>query len=518
MYVKSFLCFVLFCAKECTSSKILVLFPSTSRSHLVVAQGVTTALAERGHQVTVVSPFPLDKPMRNYRDIKLELDDFHKEFMLHILKDPGNTRNMFKQMPAMLKVVKDMGNNTIHMPEMQLMMKNEKFDLIIVGFFMNNHLLGLAEHFNCPSIMISSIGPMSFTNQLFGNPAAVSGTRHMSLQSTELNFIGRIKNLLIHIPELLMIEYMNYIQKNLYDANFPADKYMSHSNAVKNLSLILVNSHVSQGNVRPNVPAVIEIGGIQVKSTPSPLPDNIQKWLDESTNGVVFFSLGSNAKSTYLSKEQLAILLNVFSKLKQRVIMKWEADVLDGKPDNVLIGKWLPQDDILAHPNVKLFISHCGLGGVVESQSHGVPIVGMPLFGDQMGNLDAILAEGWAVKVDFATITEDNLMTAVQEVLQNPKYTNKVKYLADLYLDRPMSAKDTAIYWVEYVIKHKGAKHLRYAGADLNFLQYNSIDVIAFLIILIYVVCVLIAKFFKFLYRRLFKRKTINKSIAKKNA
>lgn len=47
---------------------------------------------------------------------------------------------------------------------------------------------------------------------------------------------------------------------------------MSFSDAVKNLSIILVNSHFSQGNVRPNVPAIIEIGGIQVKSTPSLLP------------------------------------------------------------------------------------------------------------------------------------------------------------------------------------------------------------------------------------------------------
>lgn len=69
---------MLFYGKQCSSSKILVLFPSPSRSHLVVAQGITTSLAERGHEVTVVSPFPLDKPMKNYRDIKLELDDFHK--------------------------------------------------------------------------------------------------------------------------------------------------------------------------------------------------------------------------------------------------------------------------------------------------------------------------------------------------------------------------------------------------------------------------------------------------------
>ena len=124
---------------------------------------------------------------------------------------------MFKEMPKMLKVVRDMGNNTINMPEVQAMMKNEKFDLVIIGFFMNKHLLGLAEHFKCPSIMISSIGPMSLTNKIFGNPAAVSGTKHMTLQSQDMNFVGRVKNFLMHIPEVFMIKYMDHIQKKLYE-------------------------------------------------------------------------------------------------------------------------------------------------------------------------------------------------------------------------------------------------------------------------------------------------------------
>lgn len=101
--------------------------------------------------------------------------------------------------------------------------------------------------------------------------------------------------------------------------------------------------------------------------------------------------------------------------------MKWEADTMEGKPENVLIGKWLPQDDILAHPNMKLFISHCGLGGVIESKYHGVPIVGFPLFGDQPGNAANIEAEGWAVKVDLGTLTEKSLKNAIEEVLGNPK-------------------------------------------------------------------------------------------------
>lgn len=101
--------------------------------------------------------------------------------------------------------------------------------------------------------------------------------------------------------------------------------------------------------------------------------------------------------------------------------MKWEEDSMKGQPENVFIGKWLPQDDVLAHPNLKLFISHCGLGGVIESKYHGVPIIGFPLFGDQHGNAENIEKEGWAVTVDMAKMTEKSLKSKILEVLGNPK-------------------------------------------------------------------------------------------------
>jgi glucuronosyltransferase len=117
---------------------------------------------------------------------------------------------------------------------------------------------------------------------------------------------------------------------------------------------------------------MIEAGGLQVKPKPSPLPEDLKKFLDGSKDGAILFSLGSNAKSTFLPQDKVAILLKVFGKIKQRIVMKWESDELPGKPDNVFISDWLPQDDVLAHPNMKAFISHCGLGGVVEAKFHGV--------------------------------------------------------------------------------------------------------------------------------------------------
>lgn len=60
-----------------------------------------------------------------------------------------------------------------------------------------------------------------------------------------------------------------------------------------------------------------------------------------------------------------------------------------------------------------------------------------------------------------------------------------------------MSALDTAVYWVEYVIRHQGAYHMRYQGVDLNLLQASSIDVILFLASILYV----LFKLFYFIFK-----------------
>lgn len=45
--------------------------------------------------------------------------------------------------------------------------------------------------------------------------------------------------------------------------------------------------------------------------------------------------------------DKIQILINVFRKIKLRVLWKWEDDHMTDKPENVMIGKWLPQNDIL---------------------------------------------------------------------------------------------------------------------------------------------------------------------------
>ena len=73
----------------------------------------------------------------------------------------------------------------------------------------------------------------------------------------------------------------------------------------------------------------------------------LQKYLDEAADGVIYFSLGSNLQSHLMPETKRNAFLGTFSKLKQRVLWKWEIDTLPGQLSNMKFGKWLPQTDIL---------------------------------------------------------------------------------------------------------------------------------------------------------------------------
>ena len=83
--------------------------------------------------------------------------------------------------------------------------------------------------------------------------------------------------------------------------------------------------------------------------------------------------------STAVPKEMITNLLSAFERLPQRVIFKYDIQEDDNAyetspklsvPQNVLVLPWVPQQAILAHPATKVFITHCGMHGVLEAIYH----------------------------------------------------------------------------------------------------------------------------------------------------
>lgn len=193
--------------------------------------------------------------------------------------------------------------------------------------------------------------------------------------------------------------------------------------------------------------------------------------------------MGSHLKSAQMPQETRKRILKAFSRLRENVMWKLEEDTMTDLPKNVRIEKWLPQSDILAHPNLKLFITHGGLLSTTEAVKRGVPIIGIPIMADQPLNMKYTTAAGFGLTLKYDELNEETLYNAIQEVLNNPKYKENVKRGSLLIQDSPLPSVDNAMFWIEYVLRHKGAPHLRSAAQDLAWYELYLLDVLGFIFV-----------------------------------
>ena len=82
---------------------------------------------------------------------------------------------------------------------------------------------------------------------------------------------------------------------------------------------------------------------------------------------------------------------------------------------------WLPQNDLLAHPYTKLFVTHAGHNSQTEAAYWGKPVVMVPLVGDQFDNAFKGEQFGLGLKVDHNTVTGDELYKTIERVLYEPR-------------------------------------------------------------------------------------------------
>jgi len=83
----------------------------------------------------------------------------------------------------------------------------------------------------------------------------------------------------------------------------------------------------------------------------------------------------------------------------------------------------------VAHPNVKLFITHGGLHSTEETVSNAIPIVGVPFFADQYLNMKIVEQKGYGKLVNFFEMTEESFENAVKEVLSNARYVQSIIFI-----------------------------------------------------------------------------------------
>jgi UDP:flavonoid glycosyltransferase YjiC (YdhE family) len=185
---------------------------------------------------------------------------------------------------------------------------------------------------------------------------------------------------------------------------------------------ILVDGAFGLEYARALPPAIHMVGPMLPAEIPA-LPGDLSRWLDEGPP-VVYVNLGTMAVA---SDAQLAAILGALSAPTCRALWILKAPqaarLPQARPASVRLLEWGPPPlAILAHPNVRAFVSHCGINSVHESLSAGTPIVGIPMFADQRDMAVRVADAGAGVWLDKGRFGADDLRRAIERVLTEDRF------------------------------------------------------------------------------------------------
>jgi len=209
--------------------------------------------------------------------------------------------------------------------------------------------------------------------------------------------------------------------------------------------------------LRPVPPNLVYCGMMQCRPGKE-LPADLQQFMDSASEGVLLVSFGSVLQGSQVPQDKLAALLEAFGRLKEKVLFKWETDNLPGKPANVILKSFLPQQDLLAHPNLKGFVTHAGYLSFEEALCHQIPMVATPICYDQFANAEEIEKLGIGRSVNFTDIIGPQISELLDQVLHDPQYKAKAKQVgAALSPWKEMVGPvDRAVWWLEQITNNPG--------------------------------------------------------------
>ncbi|XP_057373339.1 UDP-glycosyltransferase UGT5-like [Daphnia carinata] len=527
-YIPECFMYLLLATSYIEAYNILILTPITSPSHSFVFKPLVEALVERGHLVTYWNGLQSSKSGSSDSRGKLRLlmsPNLVKMNTQHEIdfNDRDSQFTLFFRLPRTMvtycRVVYE--DPVFH----QLMHSKERYDLIIVDGFVNDCILFLAEILDVPFVYLSCLAPPPWLLYQIGSPLALEQFPNPVGHRDKMNLWQRLFNsvttvLAIYIHRWLILPLIENVASQTLGIN-----NLTSIVEIENryLSLLLVNSHFSVNYHLPTASAVVQVGGIHMsgKRESTKLSKELAAFLDDSGDaGFIILSFGSMIRSDGLPKQFRRIFLSTFARLQQRVIWKWENNSIfdeagEAIPNNVKTISWLPQRELLSHPKIRLFISHGGLLSQFETVYHGVPSICLPVWADHPINAQKSEDDGYAIRINWGDLTEEKLYNAIQLMLTNPSYSQRVKQVSALMHDEINNPLDRAIFWIEYVIRHQGAPHLRNASRELALPQRALLDVLLILLVAIFAVAFIALRLFHFCYS-LCRRKKIPVAANKK--
>ena len=475
-----------------------------SRIHVICKMG--EILNTHGHQVTLLVPDAYKAKVK-YNVHNIMTYSFTKERTFEVNEDEIDgivygPLNEFSWARLKYKLLQYDCDALLGNTELIQKIKADKFDVFISDSLNHPCHTALAEILDLPLIVYSNLGfarnPWVFSPlQLGSAPSHFTfiGPRPPTFNKRLMELIDVWLVYFFHM-QWYMIPMVHELSKQYnYNISAPTTEV-----TCSRISLLFLNTLFPIDFPKAHMPHVKFIGGFYTEK-PKSLSTDIEQFLASSDDhGTIVMSFGT----IYVKMVQelsIKALVDVFSRLPERVVWADPVRNLSGLSSNVLHRSWIPQNDLLGDSRTKLFMSHCGASATQEAILHGVPVIALPVACDQHRNAERLCEQlGMGIILDVHRLTSKKLEAAIRAVIDNPEYKKNARKASGLMKDLPMAPKDVLTYWVDYVIKYNGAKHLTQEYIDtcnMSIFRYFQLDVIGFIIcalLAMVVVCVLICK------------------------
>ncbi|XP_044536750.1 UDP-glucuronosyltransferase 2B31-like isoform X1 [Gracilinanus agilis] len=496
------------CCLSCGFCGKILVWP-TEYSHWINMKTILDELAQKGHEVTVLTSsasvlidpakssafnfevFPV--PFTN-EDVVAYFDKWISEYVYHMPK--LSPWEYAKKMQAVFfefsNFTKQICESVVLNKKLIKTLKEAKYEVVFSDALSPGGEL-LAELLEIPIIYtLRFTAGNTYEKYCAGLPSPPSYVPVVLTELTDkMTFVERVKNMAFTLYFDFWFQSFDVKDWNQFYTDV-LGRPTTLCETMGKAEMWLIRTYWDFEFPRPYLPNFEFVGGLHCKPA-KPLPEEMEKFVQSSgDHGIVVFSLGSMVKN--LTDEKSNVIAAALAQIPQKVLWRYKGKKPATLGPNTKTYDWIPQNDLLGHPKTKAFITHGGTNGIYEAIYHGIPMVGVPMFADQPDNIAHMKAKGAAVEVNFNKMTTADLLNALKTVINDPSYKENAMRLSRIHHDQPVKPLDRAVFWIEFVMRHKGAKHLRPAAHDLTWYQYHSLDVIGFLLACVATVVFIVAK------------------------
>ena len=310
-------------------------------------------------------------------------------------------------------------------------------------------------------------------------PAPPCGTA----QTEDVSFLERLIN--TFIPHSLMIKtgFKNTvnIDKEFHRVTNIHDYYNDPGTKLP----LICNTVFGFDFPKTRLPLTHYVGPLLMQITP-PLDKSLSDWLStKQERTVIYIGMGSTG---FMSKDYARAFIDgvLVTKFDAVWTLSTEEQAFLENIDRnrFYVSKWIPRQTLFRHPAIALTLMHCGLNGVQESLSNGLPVICAPHFFDHFevgariyaANVGTPLYGVMDLLLGRINFTAEVITNAIKIISENGTYNEQAKRMQNIFrfAGGARRASDLVEFYAEV-----GYDHLipAYAKYEWSWVQYYNLDV-----------------------------------------